>query len=105
MPRLHSSLSICRALLCTIHLYGELDMKLRWLGMPLNRLKNIPIRCPGIRTEPTGLLERFLSASDLSGIGVRSVLADLMQPMTILMVTADPVDQAPLRLLVTWTGE
>lgn len=69
------------------------------VGLALNRLKNIPIRCPGIRIEPNGLLECFLSANDISGIGIRSVLADLMNPMTILVVTADPVDQAPLRLL------
>lgn len=68
------------------------------VGIALNRLKNIPIRCPGIRIEPEGLLERFLSAEDLSGIGIRVVLADLMKPMTILVVTADPIDQAPLRL-------
>ncbi len=65
-------------------------------GMALNRLENVAIRCPGIQIDPQGLLECFRT-HDISPTGVRLLLRDLQKPLIILLVSADPIDEAPLR--------
>jgi len=68
------------------------------IDLALNRLQNINVRCPGVQIQPRGLLNVLLT-SEISPIGIRLLLANLNKPLVILLVTADPVDEAPLRLL------